>query len=87
MSIGGELASILRDIDYSSKKELMEILRTKRAELKRYPKKEKKQIRPLLNIAIQQAFYTRERDLLQFKKVNKNRDNNGKRKEQNSSIV
>ncbi len=73
--IGGELASLLRDIDYSSKKELLKILRDKRRELSKYSKKERKQIRPLLNIAIQQVFYTSEYDLLQFKKVKKNKPN------------
>ncbi len=84
--IGGELSSLLRDIDYSTKKELLQILRKKRRELQKYSKRDKKQIRPLLNIAIQQAFYTSEYDLLQFKKVNKNRTNYARRKKENYSI-
>ena len=38
LNIGGELASILQDIDYSSKQDLLEKLRKLRDDLKDYPK-------------------------------------------------
>ena len=68
LNIGGELAFILQDIDYSSKQDLLDKLRTMRDELKEYPKDEKQNIRPILAVAIQQAFYFSEWELMNYKK-------------------
>lgn len=82
MNIGGELILLLKDIEYSTKQELLEKLRIMRNDLKTYPKKERKQIRPLLTVAIQQAFYASEYDLLRVKRrVENGRRNNGRNKD------
>lgn len=68
MSIGGELLSLLKDIDYNSKQELLDKLRAMRDDLKNYPKRERRKIKSFLHVAIQQAFYTNEYTLIQYKK-------------------
>lgn len=68
MAIGGELLSLLKDIDYNSKQELLDKLRAMRDDLKTYPKRERRKIKSFLHVAIQQAFYTSEYSLLQYKK-------------------
>ena len=80
LNIGGELAFILQDIDYSSKRDLLDKLRTLRDELKEYPKDEKQNIRPILAVAIQQAFYFSEWELMNYKKFidKKNPNEQGK---------
>ena len=80
LNIGGELAFILQDIDYSSKQDLLDKLRTLRDELKEYPKDEKQNIRPILAVAIQQAFYFSEWELMNYKKFSdkKNPNEQGK---------
>ena len=80
LNIGGELAFILQDIDYSSKQDLLDKLRTLRDELKEYPKDEKQNIRPILAVAIQQAFYFSEWELMNYKKIidKKNPNEQGK---------
>ena len=44
LNIGGELSFILQDIDYTSKKDLLDKLRTMRDDLQNYPKEEWKEI-------------------------------------------
>ena len=80
LNIGGELAFILQDIDYSSKQDLLDKLRTMRDELKDYSKEEKQNIRPILAVAIQQAFYFSEWELMNYKKFidKKNPNEQGK---------
>lgn len=68
LNIGGELAFILQDIDYTSKQDLLDKLRTMRDGLKEYPKEQRKEIRPILAVAIQQAFYFSEWELMNYKK-------------------
>lgn len=70
MRLGGELAFLLTDIDYSSKAELLEKLRAMREGLQDYPKEERLKVRPNLAVAIQQAFYASEYQLLRFKRLN-----------------
>lgn len=70
MRLGGELAFLLTDIEYSSKAELLEKLRTMRESLQDYPKEERLKVRPNLVVAIQQAFYASEYQLLRFKRLN-----------------
>ena len=79
LNIGGELAFILQDIDYSSKQDLLDKLRTMRYELKD-SKEEKQNIRPILAVAIQQAFYFSEWELMNYKKFidKKNPNEQGK---------
>lgn len=70
MRLGGELAFLLTDIDYSSKAELLEKLRAMREGLQDYQKEERLKVRPNLAVAIQQAFYASEYQLLRFKRLN-----------------
>ena len=65
LNIGGELAFVLQDIDYSSKKDLLDKLRAIRDDLKNYD--EKKEIRPILAVSIQQAFYSSNWELMNYK--------------------
>ena len=58
------------DIDYSSKQELLDKLRTMRDGLQEVPKEERLKVRPNLAVSIQQAFYASEYELLRFKKTN-----------------
>lgn len=67
MGIGGELTSLIKVLDFSSKQELLDKLRELRQEVKTYRKIERNQILPHLAIAIQQAFYCSEWELLQYK--------------------
>jgi len=69
MEIGGELSSIIKSLDFSSKKDLLQQLRKKRDSLKEYSNKDKKQIKPLIIIAIQQVTYTKEADLMNYKQA------------------
>ena len=69
MAIGGELLSLLKDIDYNSKQELLDKLRAMRDDLKNYTKRERRKIKSFLHVAIQQAFYTSEYALMQYKKT------------------
>ena len=82
MKLGGELAFILGDIEYSSKPELLDKLRESRNELQDYPKEERIKLKPYLAIAVQQAFYTSEYELLRFKRLNKGEKTNDTKKEQ-----
>ena len=75
LNIGGELAFILQDIDYNSKQDLLEKLRGLRDGLKDYSKAEKETIKPILAVAIQQAFYASEWELMRYKNLCEFRSN------------
>ena len=70
MRLGGELSFLLTDIDYSSKQELLDKLRTMRDGLQEVPKEDRLKVRPNLAVSIQQAFYASEYELLRFTKTN-----------------
>lgn len=67
LNIGGELAFILQDIDYSSKQDLLTKLRAIRENLKNYNEEQKKIIKPILAVSIQQAFYSSNWELMNYK--------------------
>ena len=67
MNIGGELAFILQDINFSSKQDLLTKLRTLRESLKEYTPEERQSIRPILAVSIQQAFYSSNWELMNYK--------------------
>ncbi len=77
LNIGGELAFLLQDIDYNSKKDLLDRLRHIREELRDYSKDEKTQLRPILAVSIQQAFYASEWELMRYKNFCKYRSEHG----------
>ncbi|MDY6394493.1 MAG: hypothetical protein SPL07_06685 [Bacteroidales bacterium] len=81
LNIGGELAFILQDIDYKSKPDLLEKLRGLRDSLRNYPEDQRKTLRPILSVAIQQAFYASEWELLRYKNFCDYRSQNGRDKE------
>lgn len=81
LRISGELAFIIKDITFDSKKEFLDKLRDLRESLKNYAPEERKLIKPLLVIAIQQVFYTSEYELLRYKKYCLNRSSYLKSKE------
>ena len=85
MNIGGELAFLLQDIEYNSKKDLLDKLRSYRDSLQDYSSEERKQIRPILVVSIQQAFYVSEWELMRYKKYCEYRSNNGKEQNKGSS--
>lgn len=87
MRLGGELAFLLTDIEYESKRELLDKLRLMRDNLQNYPKDERIKIKPILAVSIQQAFYTSEWELLRFKKLsNKSRGEDGRTKKDDKSL-
>lgn len=73
LRISGELAFIIKDIDYTSKKDLLDKLRNLRQTLGGYKPDERKKLKPFLAIAIQQAFYTSEYELMKYKNYCSNR--------------
>ncbi len=78
LNIGGELAFLLQDIDYKSKPDLLEKLRGLRDSLRNYTKEERQSLRPILSVAIQQAFYISEWKLMRYKKFCDYRRENGR---------
>jgi len=78
LNIGGELAFILKDIDYSSKKELLQKLRDLRNGLSDYPKEKRLKLRPIIAVSLQQAFYTSEFELMNYKNFCDYRRNYGR---------
>lgn len=80
LNIGGELAFVLQDIDYFSKKDLLDKLRKIRDDLKNYDDKDKKEIKPILAVSIQQAFYANNWELMRYKTFLNWRKTNGQEK-------
>ncbi len=67
LNIGGELAFVLSDIEYSSKQDLLTKLRTLRDDLKNYAPEDRKLIKPILAVSVQQAFYITNWELMRYK--------------------
>lgn len=80
MNIGGELAFILQDINFSSKKDLLAKLRTLRESLKEYTLEERQSIRTILAVSIQQAFYISDWELMRYKEYLSKRSDNEQNK-------
>ena len=76
---GGELASLIPTIEYSSKRELLEKLRKIREGVRGHTEFDNF-FRENLGVAIQQCFYTSERELLMQKKINTIRSKNENKK-------
>lgn len=85
LNIGGELAFILQDINYTSKQDLLTKLRAMRDDLQNYPKEERLKIKPNLAISIQQAFYASEWELMRYRRYCDYRGENGKTKTKSAS--
>lgn len=85
LNIGGELAFILQDIDYSSKTDLIDKLRALRNGLKDYDKEEQRKIRPILNVSIQQAYHLSEWEIMRYKKFCDYRSENNAKSEQETT--
>lgn len=67
LNIGGELAFVLADIEYSSKQDLLTKLRTLRDDLKNYAPEDRNLIKPILAVSVQQAFYITNWELMRYK--------------------
>lgn len=67
LNIGGELAFVLSDIEYSSKQDLLTKLRTLRDDLKNNAPEDRKLIKPILAVSVQQAFYITNWELMRYK--------------------
>ena len=67
LNIGGELAFVLSDIEYSSKQDLLTKLRALRDDLKNYAPEDRKLIKPILAVSVQQAFYITNWELMRYK--------------------
>lgn len=80
MNIGGELAFILQDINFSSKQDLLTKLRALRESLKEYTPEERQSIRPILAVSIQQAFYISDWELMRYKEYLSKRSANEQNK-------
>ena len=80
MNIGGELAFILQDINFSSKQDLLTKSRTLRESLKEYTPEERQSIRPILAVSIQQAFYISDWELMRYKEYLSKRSANEQNK-------
>ena len=76
---GGELASLIPTIEYSSKRELLEKLRKIREGIKGHTEFDDF-FRENIGVAIQQCFYISEKDLLSQKNktIVRSKNNNGK---------
>ncbi len=79
MRISGELAFVINDINYTSKKDLLDKLRELRQSLGGYSPSERKIIKPYLAVAIQQAFYSSEYELMRYRRFLDNRGANGRK--------
>lgn len=67
LNIGGELAFVLADIEYSSKQDLLTKLRVLRDDLKNYAPENRNLIKPILAVSVQQAFYITNWELMRYK--------------------
>ena len=67
LNIGGELAFVLSDIEYSSKQDLLTKLRALRDDLKNYAPEDRNLIKPILAVSVQQAFYITNWELMRYK--------------------
>ena len=67
LNIGGELAFVLADIEYSSKQDLLTKLRVLRDDLKNYAPEDRNLIKPILAVSVQQAFYITNWELMRYK--------------------
>ena len=66
--IYGELVPIIEAIDYSSKDELLHKLRTMRDDTVRLAPADRRVVKQMLGIAIQEVCFTSEYELLRYKK-------------------
>lgn len=81
LRISGELAFLIKDMTYTSKQDLLNQLREMRQELGGYSPVERKAIKPYLAIAIQQAFYSSEHELMRYMKYRENRGENARKQQ------
>lgn len=65
--INGEIVPIIEAIDYASKDELLQKLRTMRDSTVRLAPDDRRIVKQMLGIAIQEVCFTSERELLRYK--------------------
>lgn len=81
----GELVFLIKDMEFTSKGDLLEKLKKIRGEIKHYPEEESKQLRPIFKVALQQAYNTSEWELMRFKERCDFRRKHGEQKRENDN--
>ena len=66
--MGGELSSLIEVVDFANKTELLEKLRNMRKSTVKLDEPERSAVKEMVGIAIQQAYFTTEKELLRYKK-------------------
>lgn len=66
--INGEIVPIIEAIDFQSKSELLEKLRNMREDTVRLSPEDRRVIKQMIGIAIQEVCYTSEYELLRYKR-------------------
>lgn len=66
--ISGEIVHIIEAIDYKSKNELLQKLRDMRDDTVRLALEDRRVVKPMLGVAIQEVCYTSEYELLRYKR-------------------
>lgn len=67
LRIDGEITSFISDFDFSSKDELMSILRNLRKQPNLHPTCEYEHFYGMIGVAIQQAYYANPNQIMRFK--------------------
>ena len=65
--MGGELSSLIEVVDFANKTELLEKLRNMRKSTVKLDEPERSAVKEMVGIAIQQAYFTTEKELLRYK--------------------
>lgn len=71
--MGGELLSLIEIMDFSSKTELLEKLRNMRKSTYKLEQPERSAVREMIGVAVQQTYFTTEKELLHYKNFLNNR--------------
>ena len=66
--MGGDLSSLIEVVDFANKTELLEKLRNMRKSTVKLDEPERSAVKEMVGIAIQQAYFTTEKELLRYKK-------------------
>ena len=79
MLMSGELMSVIDSIDFNTKDELLKKLREMRDSTVKFSPKKRVVIKQIIGISIQQVYFTKESELLNYKKYLSERKNSMKR--------
>lgn len=65
--ISGEIQSIVENIDFTSKTELLNKLRSMRESAAQLPVSERRAVKEMLGVAIQEVYFTSGREVMRYK--------------------